>query len=601
MVATRHSLPANASSTPEPEESTTPASSEKKRKLQNALKKLVVDGKDTLIGGAKEQKDSQNVNTYHFRGAVYEAIEGTAPEWIEQQPERYKKRTSSSPQATLKDVKRSKEKAKQDLRPRKSPEGTVTSKKRARESEVTDVDIEDDEASAKRPRRNADKYDISYARPRNIMDFTPSGRKSRKRQRRSNSAEDEIDRMRTSRLHDYTVVGGREDLSCMQHAKIWAERRGYHVKPLPRMPLERSKSMDSIVTSDLMKLARLNTQIEKGHEELMEVNKALTAHPELRAKLIAITFGARNDRNFATHPTSTRATGKQTVHPANAPSSSASLGQLNSRSSIPSNLSILNDQSQNILQNNLHEPTPSTSLSGGPSPSPSASIEITTERHDSGASLTPPPATTIPMPVTSHFPSFAKDGSTLRWSLPGKLTEPGRAEEAITFGRLKGESKAARRRRVKREIALVRRWQVEAAESEEANELNGAHEEDTTAGAEAETKEHQNTSKAAAAQGAIEGLNLDTLTLSKEPIFIYPIQDRTFNLSQNEDTPQVAETPSPTTAAAPESGDSDGGSGSGGSAGRRSSRMEEKKSKVCKLWLKGSCWRGRRCTFGHEG
>ena len=53
------------------------------------------------------------------------------------------------------------------------------------------------------------------------------------------------------------------------------------------------------------------------------------------------------------------------------------------------------------------------------------------------------------------LPRENRGGQKLRWSLPSRALEDGRAEESIHTGRLEGESKSARRRRVRREKKLV--------------------------------------------------------------------------------------------------------------------------------------------------
>jgi len=93
MVATRRSLGGQA--TPVPSSSPpAAASSQLTRAQQAALKKLDIAGTDALKGDAKAAQAARDqVQTYHYRGAVYAADANTSPAWIENQPKRYLKRS----------------------------------------------------------------------------------------------------------------------------------------------------------------------------------------------------------------------------------------------------------------------------------------------------------------------------------------------------------------------------------------------------------------------------------------------------------------------------------------------------------------------------
>lgn len=87
MVATRRQ-PSPAASSPPP---TAPEQLSKAQ--QAALKKLQIVGTDALKGDPKAaQAAREQVQTYHYRGAVYAADANTPSSWIENQPKRYLKR-----------------------------------------------------------------------------------------------------------------------------------------------------------------------------------------------------------------------------------------------------------------------------------------------------------------------------------------------------------------------------------------------------------------------------------------------------------------------------------------------------------------------------
>ncbi len=88
MVATRRSLP---HPTALPLTSTTPTTP-LDAKAKKALDKLNIDGLGGLIGDKSDRKEEENVEVYYWRGAAYAVTEDTKEEWVEGQPDRYKKR-----------------------------------------------------------------------------------------------------------------------------------------------------------------------------------------------------------------------------------------------------------------------------------------------------------------------------------------------------------------------------------------------------------------------------------------------------------------------------------------------------------------------------
>jgi hypothetical protein len=92
MVTTRRSL---GGATPVPSSSPpTAPSTQLSRAQQAALKKLDIAGTDALKGDARAaQAAKDQVETYHYRGAVYAADANTPASWLENQPKRYLKRS----------------------------------------------------------------------------------------------------------------------------------------------------------------------------------------------------------------------------------------------------------------------------------------------------------------------------------------------------------------------------------------------------------------------------------------------------------------------------------------------------------------------------
>ncbi|GAB7364752.1 hypothetical protein MBLNU230_g5550t1 [Neophaeotheca triangularis] len=78
------------------------------------------------------------------------------------------------------------------------------------------------------------------------------------------------------------------------------------------------------------------------------------------------------------------------------------------------------------------------------------------------ATTTPSPATDTPAPAAPApfgLPSTNKAGQPLKWSLSRRIDDQGSAQFSIQHGRLDGESAKSRRRRIRREVAVLRAWE----------------------------------------------------------------------------------------------------------------------------------------------
>ena len=88
MVATRHSLPSARAKSPSPPIDTSNMSKAAKR----AIEKLAIHGEGKLKGDDEEEKTEANgYHVYHYRGASYMIKGDEPPEWMEQEPERWKR------------------------------------------------------------------------------------------------------------------------------------------------------------------------------------------------------------------------------------------------------------------------------------------------------------------------------------------------------------------------------------------------------------------------------------------------------------------------------------------------------------------------------
>ena len=238
MVATRHSLPsASLEASPPPEGD---------EKAQKELRKLQIDGKDTLKGDAPAQK--AEIQTYHWRGAVYEVTDATAGEWVEQQPKRWKKRESIAAFDGANDY------------DDEEDEENIASDSSVKEKPSDDEsDEERDAPPASRTRRNVPKH--YYGRPKRT--FT-SNNAPNKRKRSPEPADMPLN---PSKAFDYAVIGRPQSISCSEAARNHAISRGYEYKPITRDYLRNSQTLGRRVLRDVRSLAQLNEQLERLEEQ----------------------------------------------------------------------------------------------------------------------------------------------------------------------------------------------------------------------------------------------------------------------------------------------------------------------------------------------
>ncbi|KAI7366180.1 hypothetical protein KC354_g4332 [Hortaea werneckii] len=106
MVATRHSLPTTTSFTTTTTSSSEPSAAEPigsgthSKKQLAMLKQLNIDAKDAILdgsrsrggGGGGREDGEEKKQVYHYRGSVYEVVGNEPVEWLQQQPERWRRK-----------------------------------------------------------------------------------------------------------------------------------------------------------------------------------------------------------------------------------------------------------------------------------------------------------------------------------------------------------------------------------------------------------------------------------------------------------------------------------------------------------------------------
>lgn len=497
MVATRRKSSLAATSIEpqeDPTQTQTPPTGDNKR-ANNALKKLHVEGTEALVGAKPEKEE---VETYVFRGAVYVKTKDTPQEWLEQEPERYRKRKRQSmAEANAEKNDQREEGEKEVVKPSKRKRAhedeqisSVPRAKRARLSTAkvgnaektpnTNIAKRDAATLAVRQARSSLRYELSQTagdkRPRTSIDGAAGeedgsspkrqrrnqpaqyyGRPKRSpRKRKERSDDGELEEMnKRLKTKDFTVQGGRQELSNQQMRDI-AAARGFQVDMIPRQEISRK------IQIDITDLGKLNSQIERLEKE-HNATKATLMRVMERRKQASISQAADEEHVIAgSEPPPPLSDSSRWLQPARARTDSP-------KPSHPRGL-----QQETPISH--VSPTSVVSAVGSDARARSSSVEIITERRDSGAPMTPrsdpppldsdsadpfkPPRPGMPLPTVN------KAGQRVRWSLSEHVTDVTRAEEQIYRGRMEGESESAKRRRVARELELVRCWKVVEAGGE---------------------------------------------------------------------------------------------------------------------------------------
>jgi hypothetical protein len=444
MVATRHSLPSTAG-----EDETPPSPTN--RKAMNALKKLAINGKSTLVGEKKPERE-ESVTIYHHRGGSYAVTGNTPKSWLENQPARYKRHMSDMDDGTSGVQERGTSQNPSKKRARVvSFSGTdEPMPKRTRRSApepYNDASFEDEEYvgedTPRRTRRNLP--DVYYGRPRrqpgDSTQNTP-------RKRRSTQAEEEAP-IPTSILYDYAVVGGRDEKSCQEAKRDRAIFMGYEIAPIEnKFDINNPESqLARAVSRCLTKLIRTNTRMDRLVKQYEDVNAKLEVAKQRKMQNEAEKVADEVNAEILRAGMKSEPPGPSHEEPA--------VETPRARSASPRAV----HQPESI-----QEPTPPSQDSKESNHDTFLDEddgEIASPRHDSATDLTASALRRISTSgsfLNPNLPEMNKAGNRLRWSLPPRVVEKERAEASIYYGRLNGESRSARRRRVKRELKVIANW-----------------------------------------------------------------------------------------------------------------------------------------------
>lgn len=437
MVGTRHSLPSTAADDAAPEDAD-PKTSGMSKKAQAALKKLQIDGKGALVGDKTQQEEFE---TYHFRGAVYAVSKDTKKEWIEAEPERYRRRKARRESGTG-----SLEEEREDSGYGRSSEDVgsrrdtpVESGTGGRRVRFGSVGGREDEAVSKKRKRSIGndmedaEDDQSRKRRRSIgarKSAHPSSSPRGARQARMPSPAGPQWKKQTAKSK-----------TCFPpHASPTLATNPYTNDPsiatsIDKMVTTRSNGRDARdeqlreTQRNLLNVVRMNEQYEKLKDGLKKIF--------LRSRLRELRHGGGNQLSTMPDP--------------------------------------------NNLPPRPAQPQSQDPQAGVNDTTPNPPIDPEASSNESSVDLTlPAPAPARTRPFTSLTNT---NPSTFRFSLNDHLTNPSRAECALFATRRTSatgqESRSTRRRRVNREMDAVRNsWAVEEAPVNPSRDVEGEDEGD---------------------------------------------------------------------------------------------------------------------------
>ncbi|KJX97859.1 hypothetical protein TI39_contig455g00013 [Zymoseptoria brevis] len=504
MVATRHSLPARNTDDD-------PIDNLDSREL----KRLHIDGKETLKGEKQSNAQQRQASgTYTWRGAVYVITPDTPQEWIDNDPTRPNKREK---------MRKSKSREPEEEGRRRNTMGDVVAQEdeiavpRTRKRSSI-VEAEEDERPAKRTRKSMPNLSTS-TRTGIRTSMAPPARPRQPRSNRNTIMEDAREDGEAPILGAADIIAGKQTVKVIAARKREAKKSGLNVTKLP----PRGEICGRMIATSVVKLSKINSRIaalRADYERLkgrgafdMLLDKVRTKRQlgeQLQSQEEAV--DEDNDEDIEAAMTALETTRAcQLLAGIDVEGLPSSPGQphsspdpiaLRQSPTIPesppeqtsSNADLATIPTPTSENNPPTQPTPPTSeeenynnttavpdpdnLTPGPAastaPSSPATV-ITTHKPNPAPPPTHPssiqrtftrptvPATVQP-PLLSlpSLPEVNRGGQKLRWTpqLSEKIQDGERAEGAIHMKRLVGESSSQKRRRVKRELREVARWQV---------------------------------------------------------------------------------------------------------------------------------------------
>lgn len=473
--------------------------------------------------GNSDDESEDEADVYYWRGAAYEATPGTPQEWLDQDPGYWERKARI-------EAKKARRAAKQTARATGvsstvSPKETLKRKSTsALDSDTNTQDGDDMARPAKRARRNTVPATTSTnTRLRKPSTNTSSSTHRASNMRSSRPADDddeeEEDRQNDdgevddTLKFDFTAANALRIQSTIAAQKREAQQKGYNLstysnkdmkrfrqqkKRQPQMqaapqvqtqPPPDQRTIGAYLCRDVIRMAKVNETLHPLMQKYQRL-KARGVFKDITAR--------KNSLRSAGSKTGSKGKGRRPARvidededgaevvslPPREVSAGAEIPTISVEQSSDSGLAGDDLRLANAVDEVFDERDTQSQIESqiNDELNDDDESEITapsSKRQDSATSATspdlPPSSHTTPVgdatqiPKTSPaavLPEKNKAGQRLRWSL-GEEPE-GRAEGLIHKGRMNGESKAARRRRVQRELKILHSWPIDEEETAKA-------------------------------------------------------------------------------------------------------------------------------------
>lgn len=500
MVGTRHSLPNVKSINPDGDDMSVP----------KELRRLHIDGKDTMRG-VKAKESKKKTEVYHWRGAVYEVDPSTRREWLDQDKRKALKAAAEERAETVRS------------NARKSLKRKSTS---AVEGAADNSDDQDDDIMRppKRMRRNTVNYASTNTNTNTTRQRKQSTTATSSRSCPAPTIADVDDTLR----FDYSSANTRVMKSRIAAEKEAARDRGYNVEMYTekemrvakrerdsRPPRPKRSTVGATLIRDIAKIAKLNTAIDVLQQEYEKVKEsgvydAIMARKNSRPEAGDVQEGADDEPEKELYEGEDKDSdddeaevvdlydGVEVPTIENQPDTDDLAGDDLRLADIVDQVFDDRDTQSQMESQIADDPNDDDADTVDPLSLPAATIrdsqppqsesdtseDHSSKRQDSATNTTSPdlapsshtteegdgPATQPP-----DLPKNNRGGQRLRWSLGSegpsgisketRYSDGDRAEKLIHRGRLNGESAAARRRRVARELKFLNSWPIDLEES----------------------------------------------------------------------------------------------------------------------------------------
>ncbi|KAK4616309.1 hypothetical protein CLAFUW4_10544 [Fulvia fulva] len=429
---------------------------------------LRIDGKSTLLG---EKRDEAPKRVYYWHGAVYEATADTPLEWLTEQPAKKRKR-SPSPAPPQPPQKRKKSNPAAEKKKRRSTT-TTTANTASRAEEAVTFDLSMDgaadlKAAIGREQERAKKkgYRVQSLQDDEIKDNITVGR--RDQQDEDDDDDDNITPPNGIQLlqniHAMSKLNSKIDQVKAKYEQM--KQKGLTADALKKRKrtIEEPEDEDILPGSSNTKRARRDETEDDDTTHLDEPVQVPTPDETDQDSFMAQLQAAANAAPSHRQDRETRSQLDSQLRSPSPTRRTRARAEADRLTPAGQTLAEEADTSSSEIPPRRHASSVSMSISTGTSPSiheaataPASTITNTNNTTTRSSRPNDHFGKQQPRKAVPDLAEKNRGGQALRWSITAEdiTKNPERAESLIQKGRLNGESKQARRRRVAREKAFL--------------------------------------------------------------------------------------------------------------------------------------------------